>query len=1394
MKKYFFSIVLLVGLRIMSFSQCGTFCQPGSFTLNPPNSITQTTMGVSWSSSAGAEQYFVSYKVRTSTTWNSFSVCGSCTSTTLTSLQPGTSYDIDVEAENEVPCFGCRNSTQVNATTLPDVPTGVNARASTTTHQIDVAWSNAAGAISFTVQYAPSGSGAWIHATATTSLTCTIATGLVGNTLYDVRVRSNAAVNSSDFSAPVPVNQVTIPGVPTGLTATPLSENSFRANWSAPTGLARDYTLQVTDMTTGIVQAPITGIIGTGHVVTSLTPGTNYNYAVKADNGTGSSAYLNNATPVQTTPAIPTVVNATPSTVAREINLSWPAVFGANNYDVQYRISSAGAWSPACTGTTSTNCLILGLEGNTAYDIGVRANNATSSLYSAPLTRTTIPKVPTGLTATPLSENSFRASWSAPTGGARDYTLQVTTTAGTVVQTIPGIIGTSRDVTSLSPGTTYNYAVKADNGIGSSTYLNNTTPVQTTPAIPTGVNATPSTVAKEITVNWTAAFGANNYDVQYRISPAGAWSPACPGTTSTNCLITGLQGNTSYDIGVRANNATRSLYSAPLTRTTIPGVPTGISATNVTQNSFTVNWSAPAGEADSYTLRVAKDPIFSIELKTFNVTVLNQLVTSLTPGTDYYYQVRAENAIGVSADLTSVVPVQTTPATPTGVTADASTIATDINVSWPAVIGAMNYDVQYKMASAGDWSNTCPGTTSTGCLISSLLRNTEYDIHVRANNATSSPFSATISKVTLPGEPTALRTAPPTSSAFTGSWTADARGAAFYEVEVSSNDAFTTLVPGYNPKRVPGNQTEVAVINLDPSTIYWWRVRAGNVSGTSSFSEVKTLGTDLGSGGSDYDVTWTDLSYNETYDPTHNRISLTVKAFFYPITATLYYRKISEKEFSETQMVVNGSKNESKNISWTIQPDWLDEMGFEFKIKIEDNSDRTKDVTLRNVRNKVSNWIIQPERFGKLQKDYVMISTPYHMSTNIEDAFEQTQAAGPYDPAKWRLLRYENGENMDYSKGLSKTTMGVGKAYWFLSRSAITMQFGEMTSPNNTQSNPFVLRLEPGWNQVASPYPFPIDWNDVLQANGNPTGISKLKVFDSALLGFREGSTLKAFSGGFVFSDIASDVIIPVTRDATPDDGRKASNEEEEFSESPDEAAWFVPIVLKHDDVTNLLGGFGMHPKANAMKDKFDEITLPRFVSYLEWNSIHDRQYMGDFTRDVIPTQAAYTWTFSTEHNGSSAPVTLSWNNEPLLESKASIILHDVSNNSLVNLKDVNSYTFTGNKRTFKIYYNAEGTELENSLQLGVPYPNPAHDNVTIPFDFTNTNETRNARIEVFSGTGIKITDAVIEKTTTGLHEIEWNCSRSNGEKVPAGIYFFRLYHSASTGELQTFSGRIVVK
>ena len=93
-----------------------------------------------------------------------------------------------------------------------------------------------------------------------------------------------------------------------------------------------------------------------------------------------------------------------------------------------------------------------------------------------------------------------------------------------------------------------------------------------------------------------------------------------------------------------------------------PPAPTALAATDITHNSFWANWEAVAG-ATLYRLDVATDSEFNtLVLSNQNVgDVTTYEVLFLDPETNYWYQLRAENAAGASAN-SNVIAVTTTEA------------------------------------------------------------------------------------------------------------------------------------------------------------------------------------------------------------------------------------------------------------------------------------------------------------------------------------------------------------------------------------------------------------------------------------------------------------------------------------------------------------------------------------------------------------------------------------------------------------------------------------------------------------------------------------------------------------------------------------------------------------
>jgi lysophospholipase L1-like esterase len=91
--------------------------------------------------------------------------------------------------------------------------------------------------------------------------------------------------------------------------------------------------------------------------------------------------------------------------------------------------------------------------------------------------------------------------------------------------------------------------------------------------------------------------------------------------------------------------------------------PTANKALLIDQTSFTANWSASTG-ATGYFLDVATDPAFTSFVPGFNnlsVASTSLSVTGLTPGTQYFYRVRAKYAGGTSGNSSTIVVTTTRP-------------------------------------------------------------------------------------------------------------------------------------------------------------------------------------------------------------------------------------------------------------------------------------------------------------------------------------------------------------------------------------------------------------------------------------------------------------------------------------------------------------------------------------------------------------------------------------------------------------------------------------------------------------------------------------------------------------------------------------------------------------
>lgn len=471
----------------------------------------------------------------------------------------------------------------------PASPAGLTATGGT--GQMTINWSSVSNATSYNLYYATTAGVTTASGTKVTSVSAPyIQTGLAAGTTYYYVV---TAVNSSGESAasaqasattaaapPLPA----VPAAPAGVIATG-GTNQVTLSWS-PVSTATSYNIYYATAS-GVTKANGTKIASATSpaVQTGLAVGTTYYYIVTAVNSAGESAASVQvaavtlpATPAPTAPAAPAGVTAAGG--ANQATISWPAVSGADSYNIYWStvngVTKANGTKVASVTSPFVKTALS--AGTTYYFIVTAVNSAGESAASPQASATTnpappaVPAAPTGVTATG-GANQVTIAWN-PVSGATSYNIYWSTASGVTTAGTKITAATSPYVQSgLAASTTYFYIVTAVNAAGQSVASAQVTattnaPVVTIPAAPTAVTATGG--ANQVSISWAPVAGATSYNIYYSTTT---------GVTKTNgakivnaarpYVQTGLAASTTYYYIVTAvNSAGESAASTQASATT----------------------------------------------------------------------------------------------------------------------------------------------------------------------------------------------------------------------------------------------------------------------------------------------------------------------------------------------------------------------------------------------------------------------------------------------------------------------------------------------------------------------------------------------------------------------------------------------------------------------------------------------------------------------------------------------------------------------------------------------------------------------------------------------------------------------------------------------------------
>lgn len=464
---------------------------------------------------------------------------------------------------------------------------------------------------------------------------------------------------------------------------------SFELRYRTGTGAWTNYT-------------PALGATARSATVTGLTNGSKYTFQLRSVHSSGPS-YSDwievEATP--TAPATPTVnAPGTPRSVTftagnEQIVVAWTAPNTGGtvaNYAIDYRLDTVAGWTnfgmPAASARTAT---ITSLTNGKLYQIRIRAENAGGE--STWVQGTATPAVPPPPTATAVPSNpvltasagptSVALSWTQPgTQPVSSYQIQFKLASGSRWTTASSsIVPEERNYTvrNLTVNVAYNFQIRAINSQGPSDWVQVNATTATLPLAIAQEDVSVTTDNKDGDVLLNEATGGDGTRITYLArTRTGGLLPSI--FTVSGRLVTVAAGN-SGQIAMRLfvqQGTTIRFADFTLTYNTDARVPVVTATPGVQRVSLAWTLPSVSWTIGFYQIRYRESGVTAWTTGgTYAASARRGVVTNLTGGTEYEFDVTASNTDGDTARSAAVSSTPTTPAVLPDPVAGTPTIAGD---------------------------------------------------------------------------------------------------------------------------------------------------------------------------------------------------------------------------------------------------------------------------------------------------------------------------------------------------------------------------------------------------------------------------------------------------------------------------------------------------------------------------------------------------------------------------------------------------------------------------------------------------------------------------------------------------------------------------------------------
>lgn len=489
------------------------------------------------------------------------------------------------------------------------------------------------------------------------------------------------------------------------------------------------------------------------------------------------------------------------------------------------------------------------------------------------------------------------------------------------------------------------------------------------------------------------------------------------------------------------------------------------------------------------------------------------------------------------------------------------------------------------------------------------------------------------------------------------------------------------------------------------------------------------------------------------------------------LSSQFYYRRTGERIFQQSEMTLIGT-----DYAANIPQEYSTIRGIQYYVEFSGDSELITFPSTDPINSPASLVVIideftYPQQM--LPSEYGMVSVP--LTLNNPDILSVLQDDyGPYNSSVWRMFRWDELQEDYHEFPDLNSNFTPGNSFWLIHRDGNSFNVNNAVSVQSFSS--FNVTVQPGWNQVANPFAFQVDWFSI--ENSQLVNLPVRWNVDSLDYEYNH-SILNPWEGYWIFNPLSQSVNLSIPPLESLGDSpipKIAKN----FNK--DEFLIQVRAEIRNSKYRDNQNFVGMVDVKNIFYGK-DIPEAPPIRNNLRLSIIENDIRYAQNVVQVNPDGAYWHLQLSTVEKNKE--VFLSFNFMNHLPEGFNVWLLNLDSEVSIPINSDRATILTGEKgnMNLQLIIGTENYAKETAGNISLTpeqyvlsqnFPNPFNPSTTISY---NLKEKSNVTLEIFDILGRKIKSLVDgEIQSAGRHIVVWNGKNISGNSVSSGVYLYRIH------------------